>query len=287
MSDIFTSTISSQPVFQIVAAPIKVGETPTYILAASLDLGYLVEALRKEDLPPGWVGALSDRNGIVAVRTEGQADYAGKPASPALRAHMDVESGTYYGRNVAGQEALVGHAKSKLTGWTAAASASAEIVAAPLRRSFRILVGLGLVLGLIAAGIAVLVGRRVEGAMHRLNESATAIGQGDPVGVIATPILEVNRVGSALAVAAMKLQTQARERDLAEVALRDLNAELEGRVVARTSDLDAANRLLIAEMQSREAAEGQLRQLQKMEAVGQLTGGIGPRLQQHARHRHR
>ncbi|TXN79407.1 response regulator [Methylobacterium sp. WL8] len=137
-----------------------------------------------------------------------------------------------------------------------------------------LLVALGLVLGSLIVGIALGVGRRVETAMRRLGESAAAIGRGDPVGAIATPILEVNQIGAALAAAALQLQARTRERESAEIALRDLNGALEDRVAARTQELDTANRALIAEMQSRETAEGHLRQLQKMEAVGQLTGGI-------------
>jgi signal transduction histidine kinase len=40
------------------------------------------------------------------------------------------------------------------------------------------------------------------------------------------------------------------------------------------NELSAINATLISEMASRAAAEGQVRQMQKMEAVGQLTGGI-------------
>ncbi|MBA4100325.1 MAG: histidine kinase [Rhodospirillum sp.] len=57
---------------------------------------------------------------------------------------------------------------------------------------------------------------------------------------------------------------------------REKRAEeiLERQVVARTQELENANRSLIAEMSSRQDAEQQVRQLQKMEAIGHLSGGI-------------
>jgi signal transduction histidine kinase len=49
---------------------------------------------------------------------------------------------------------------------------------------------------------------------------------------------------------------------------------LEELVSTRTRELEAANAALRAEMSEREHAEDALRQAQKMEAVGQLTGGL-------------
>src|SRR6202453_3579669 len=65
-------------------------------------------------------------------------------------------------------------------------------------------------------------------------------------------------------------------RDLAATAEQRsrLNAELEKRVRERTEALQASNLSLLEEAGSRAAAEAQIRQLQKMEAVGQLTRGI-------------
>lgn len=64
------------------------------------------------------------------------------------------------------------------------------------------------------------------------------------------------------------------ERMQAEQALRDLNESLERRVGERTRELAEANRRLQVEMQERERAEEALRHAQKMEAIGQLTGGL-------------
>ena len=57
-------------------------------------------------------------------------------------------------------------------------------------------------------------------------------------------------------------------------ALSKLNDELEKRVALRTTQLVETNDKLTAEAASRLAAEGQVRQMQKIEAIGHLTGGI-------------
>jgi signal transduction histidine kinase len=59
-----------------------------------------------------------------------------------------------------------------------------------------------------------------------------------------------------------------------EDALRTLNASLDKQVQIRTAELAEANRQLKQEMAQRQKAEAGLLQAQKMEAVGQLTGGL-------------
>jgi signal transduction histidine kinase len=55
---------------------------------------------------------------------------------------------------------------------------------------------------------------------------------------------------------------------------RRLNEELELRVTERTGELAAANRQLLAQIEEREKVESTLRQMQRLEAVGQLTSGV-------------
>ncbi len=53
-----------------------------------------------------------------------------------------------------------------------------------------------------------------------------------------------------------------------------LNEELEARVQDRTGELAAANRQLLAQIEERERVESTLRQMQRLEAIGQLTSGV-------------
>jgi PAS domain S-box-containing protein len=64
------------------------------------------------------------------------------------------------------------------------------------------------------------------------------------------------------------------DRRASQEALTRLNEMLEERVAARTAELTAAHAAVLTEIEQRERAEEQLRQAQKMEMIGQLTGGV-------------
>ncbi len=55
---------------------------------------------------------------------------------------------------------------------------------------------------------------------------------------------------------------------------RRLNEELESRVAERTGELATANHHLVNQIKERESVETTLRQMQRLEAVGQLTSGV-------------
>jgi PAS domain S-box-containing protein len=79
-------------------------------------------------------------------------------------------------------------------------------------------------------------------------------------------------VGSVLDITERKGAEDERERLVA--ALRGLTDTLEARVAERTAELAAANRELRAQIEERQRIAEELRQAQKMEIIGQLTGGV-------------
>ena len=59
-----------------------------------------------------------------------------------------------------------------------------------------------------------------------------------------------------------------------EERLRQVNESLESRVLQRTVELREAHASVLVEISQRQSAEEQLRQAQKVEAIGQISGGV-------------
>ena len=86
-----------------------------------------------------------------------------------------------------------------------------------------------------------------------------------------------DEAGKPYRVVGVSVDVTDRKRELVE--LRNFTEALEAAVKERTRELEARTRELEAENEARRKAEELLRQAQKMEAVGQLTGGRGSRFQ--------
>ncbi|MGE0273187.1 MAG: ATP-binding protein [Alphaproteobacteria bacterium] len=81
-----------------------------------------------------------------------------------------------------------------------------------------------------------------------------------------------NRLGSRPRLVGVALDNT--QRKTSEEMLQRVNESLEERVAARTAELRDAHAAMLAQMEQREKAEQQLLQVQKMEMIGQLTGGV-------------
>lgn len=279
VSDVFAGSPGQAPVFAVVAPSRPAGRAHRLLqVTASTDR---IAAIIGKDLPAGWVIGVGDREGTYVARSDRHRDFAGKPGSPDFISQLIGEGGSFTSRSPFGEKILVGYARSAESGWSIAASIPRQRIEAPLRRDLVILALSGGVALVLSTLLTSWLWSRIAGPLRILTRAGRDIGTAGADFAVRTPLREIASLSDAMASASAALLDRDEARTLTQAALQDsearlqrANEALEARVVDRTRELNDMNGALRSEMEAREAAEGQLRQVQKMEAIGQLSGGI-------------
>jgi PAS domain S-box-containing protein len=198
-----------------------------YVLAASLSPELMAGMLREQRLPGTWTGTIVDRKKVIIARTRDGRRRTGTPASTSLAQHVSAAiEGSYDGVTLEGVPVYSSFSRSPLTGWTVAIGIPRDEVQPSLGRSFTGVIGAGVLLGLLAIGLALTLGRRIAAAIGSLKTTAASLVDNEPAVAIVSPVAEINDVGRAIEEASALLRRRAAERDAAQVTLQEREERL-------------------------------------------------------------
>ena len=205
----------------VITKAIRDASGPRYVLFFSLPLERMQRILEEADVANIYNASIIDRQYMIVARSRRPDEFVGRPATQPLKDNTEGRrQGTWVGKTVDGEDVFSAFSRSRLSDFLVSVSVRATILNEPFWRSLSLLAALGVTLVGLSSLLAVLVGRRITGAMGKLAREAARLGRGEPVQPLSTALTEADVVGTALSAASANL----RER---ETELREANEEMQ------------------------------------------------------------
>ncbi|MGA7261766.1 MAG: response regulator [Stellaceae bacterium] len=260
ISDLIMGAVLRRPIL-VAGVPVFRDGQVVYVLAMGLGPEVLSSLLKEQSLSPDWTVGIFDRKGVILARNRELDRFLGKQVSPTLLEAMREPAENWFPSVTSeGISVYSTFRRSPITGWTVAIGLPRQFVDGPIRRARLLAFGGGAAVLALSLVLGWWMARAIRRPVEALTAATKALGRGERVDSLSCGVRELEDVGNELRNAAAAL---ARNRE-----------QLESTVAGRTRELAAANERLQAEIDAREQAQSALLQAQKMEAMGQLTGGV-------------
>jgi two-component sensor histidine kinase len=221
-----------------VYVPVTRAGTVTAVLAGVFDPLRVSEVLRDDVQSAELVASTTDRSGVIIARSKDHERFVGSPVPSALfERASNSELTIARARNLDGALALIGLARSRITGWVVAVSVPVDIIEAPLSHSWLTFGIAGVSLFALSAVIALLVGRYLTRPVLSLVQAAVRLGRGEVVLSTASGVREINVVFRALSRASIERRRAEEHADflMRELAHRSKNLLAIVQAIARQS----------------------------------------------------
>ncbi len=245
VSNVYFAPVGRQFSFAV-QVPVVRQQQVIYYLSVAGYASNLQGVFQDQGLTPGWVASILDREGVFVARSRDAERFVGKPANDRLRERLKVgNEGVFEAVSVDGTPILASFSRSPNYGWTVAIGVPLSSLTPPLQAAGAF--GLLSLLLLTAAVVAaVMMGRRLADPVRRLGQASRQLGSGEPLEAQSTGLKETDEVLAALHEANQRITLATHE--------------MEERVRQALEEAEKAHRTVI--------------QGQRLEALGQLTGGV-------------
>jgi PAS domain S-box-containing protein len=225
VSDLFTGAVAGNLRLNVIVPVLQQGEV-RFILRLAFFPDRMLQLMQGRGLPPGWVSTLSDRQGKVIARSELHERFFGTTLSPELLTARSEPVISPAKDDLDGTPVLRVVAPTK-AGWFVAVTVQQGLIDAAARAAIRNAVIGGISVLLLSLLCAHAISRRLRVPIEALAKQAGAMGRGEKLAPIDTPIREIAIVTAALSAAEAGLRERARQRDEADSALRINQAQFQ------------------------------------------------------------